>query len=108
MQKRKHERLSQNFPVELSRQGQDECFKGTIVNLSQGGALIKTKKCCFFRVQDQVTTTFLLPPDFSGQVDTIGLQGIGIISRFCGKSQQVAVKFNKSFRQFKRVEMSHG
>ena len=108
MQKRKHERLSQNFAVKLSKQGRDECFTGTIVNLSQGGALIRTKKCCFFRVQDQVTTTFLLPPVFSGQVDTIGLQGLGVISRFCGESQQVAVKFSKSFRQFKRVDMAHG
>jgi len=108
IQKRKYERISQNFSVKLSKQGQDECFIGTIVNLSQGGALIKTKTNGSFRIQDRVTATFLLPPHFSGQVDTIGLQGVGVISRFCGESQRVAVKFDKSFRQFKRVDMSHG
>jgi hypothetical protein len=103
-EKRKHLRISRLFRTELSKDGMLQPVEGNTVNVSQGGAYIRTKDWHSFKPNDKTTITVYLPPIFSGQDGTIGLQGSGIITRVDEDDEGVAVQFLQNFKQFERIE----
>jgi hypothetical protein len=102
--KRKHVRIKQYFKAKLSKEGITRSLEGTTASVSQGGAFIKTKDWHSFRTNDKTVITVYLPPFFTGQDATIGLQGSAIITRVDEDSEGVAVQFLQNFRQFERIE----
>ena len=104
--RRQHPRLRENFQVILRKYGLDFSIEGTSVNISQGGAFIKTKNCRSFKVDDQAVIAFYLPPEYTGQTETIGLQGRAVIARVDHKQKGIGVKFIKHFRQFEPISPS--
>jgi hypothetical protein len=98
--RRRNVRLNLRFRVKLCRDGLNLWFEGISANLSQVGAYIETKDWSFFQVHDQTIITCFLPPDFTGQNNTISMQGAAIIRRIDHVNEGVAVEFVKSFKQF--------
>ena len=103
-EKRKHIRLKRHFKARLSKDGMSRPIEGNTENVSQGGAYIKTKDWHSFKPDDKSTITLYLPPIFSGQEGTIGLQGSAIVTRVDENDEGVAVQFLQNFKQFERIE----
>ncbi len=102
--KRKHVRLRQYFKAKLSKTGVPDAIEGNTEYVSQGGAFIKTKDWHSFQPDDKTILTVYLPPIFTGQDATIGLQGSAVITRVDEENEGVAVQFIKDFKQFERIE----
>ena len=101
---RKHERLNLNFQASLNRKGLDSSIEGVTRNVSQEGGLIATKERHPLKLQDMVLVTIFIPPTFSGQDVTIGLQGKAVVARLDLANCEVALQFAKGLKQFERVE----
>lgn len=102
--KRKQVRIKQRFKTRLSKEGMLHSLEGTTVSVSQAGAFIKTKDWHSFQTNDKTIITVYLPPVFTGQDATIGLQGSAVISRVDEDNEGVAVQFLKNFKQFERID----
>lgn len=105
---RRHTRLRKCFQVKLHQKVPsvlDVLLEGTTVDLSQGGAFIKTEDWGFFKPDESMNLTFLLPPDFTGQDTTIGLQGSAIVRRVDRLREGIAVEFSNELRQFRPTTM---
>jgi hypothetical protein len=102
--KRKHVRITQFFEAKLSKAGTSHSIAGQTENVSQGGAFIKTKDWHSLKPNDKTTVTVFLPPLFTGQDATIGLQGSAVINRIDEENEGVAVEFLQNFKQFERIE----
>jgi hypothetical protein len=102
---RKYPRLKQKFEVQIYRQGLNLAFDGNSINISQGGAFIKTGTWHSFRVHDMAVLAFILPPRFTGQDKTIGLQGGAVVSRIDKNLQGIGVKFVRDFRLFDLIDV---
>ena len=104
--RRRQPRLRENFQVILRKYGLDLSVEGTTVNISQGGAFIKTRKWRSFKVNEQAVIAFYLPPEYTGQTKTIGLQGRAVIARVDHEQKGIGVKFIQYFRQFEPISPS--
>jgi hypothetical protein len=105
---RRHTRLENNFQVTLHKRVHDNLDlspKGNTLNLSQGGAFIKTGGWHLFKSGELTELVFFLPPDFTGMNTPIGLQGDAVITRIDREKEGVAVEFIKTFKQFKRIDL---
>jgi hypothetical protein len=92
--------------VKFLRQGVDNALEGTTTNLSQKGAFIRTRHYRSFQAGDPGEFTFFLPPYFTGQNKTVGLQGNAVITRVDQDNEGIGVEFIKSLKQFERVNIS--
>jgi hypothetical protein len=97
--------MTQYFPAKLSKTSTFYSVEGTTENISQGGAYIKTGDWRAFQVRDETMITVILPPAFSGQEETIGLYGTGVITRVDEDNEAIAIHFLKHFKQFERVAL---
>ena len=102
---RKNIRIRRNFTEKLVKEGLDFSFEGRAVNLSQKGAFIKLNNRLSFQARAPAVLTFFLPPDFTGQNETIGLQGDAVITRIDQENGGIAVEFIKTFREFERIDV---
>ena len=100
--RRQHKRVSFQFTTILNTPRFERPIEGVTENLSQGGAFIKTGDWRTFQIKGSAAVTLLLPPTFSGQDETIGLQGMAVVRRIDQEKEGVAVQFTKSFKQFAR------
>jgi hypothetical protein len=104
--RRKYPRLRQSFRVELFKNGSCHCLDGTSVDVSQGGAFIKTEQWPALKVRDYAVIAFSLPPEYTGQEKTIRLQGEAVITRIDRKNKGIGVKFTTKFRNFEPVPLA--
>ena len=104
--RRKYPRLRQSFRVELFKRGSRHSLDGTSVDVSQGGAFIKTKQWRALKVKDYTVIAFSLPPDYTGQEKIIRLQGEAVVTRVDQKNKGIGVEFTKKFRNFEPVPLS--
>lgn len=77
---------------------------GVTTNLSRYGALVRTQPPFPFGPGAPVTVTVFLPPRFTGQDQTIRLQGEAVIVRVDEANRGIAVEFRKALRQFERID----
>ena len=89
--------------MKLQKKGQDRSLQGTSVNMSQGGAFIKTKNWQSFKVREHAVVAFFLPPKFTGQDKTIGLQGDAVVARVDKKNKGIGVEFIRNLKQFEPI-----
>ena len=78
--RRKYPRLSQSFKVQLRKEGQDRSLPGTSIDMSQGGAFIKTRNWQSFKVRDHA-----------------------VVARIDKKYKGIGVKFTKKLKQFEPI-----
>ena len=105
---RRHPRLKKNFQVTLHKRvpgNQDLLLQGNTLDLSQGGAFIKTEGWHLLDSGELTELTVFLPPDFTGVDTPIRLQGDGIITRIDREKESIAVKFIKTFKEFDRIDL---
>lgn len=102
---RKNVRVRCNFPVRLFMEDSNLTIEGITANLSQGGAFIKPKNRHSCQAGAHVLLTLFLPPDFTGQKKTIGLQGDAVITRIDQENQDIAVEFVKALREFEPIKV---
>ena len=100
--RRKNVRLNCHFSAKFCKVGVYFPVEGVTENIGPCGAFIKLDGLHAFQLHDQIILTLFIPPSFSGQEQTIGLQGQGRIIRLIGDNEGVAVKFSRPLRQFER------
>ena len=103
---RKNPRIRQGFQVKFLKRGLDLTLEGITANLSQKGAFIKTKHWRSFQAGDPAVFTFFLPPVFTGQNKTVGLQGSAVITRVDQENEGLGIAFIKNLKQFEPVTTS--
>ena len=104
-ERRKFPRLIKSFQVQLIQEELEHYFQGISINLSQGGAFIKIDNLLSFQPKDRAEISFLLPPEFTGQKETIRLTGGAVILRVDHINKGIAVEFTTNFRQFKPADL---
>ena len=102
--RRQNVRFGWDVPVKLRKDGLDLSFEGRSVNVSQGGAFIRTENWPCFQVRDRATVVCFLPPGFTGQDEPICLLGDAIVRRVDQVNEAVAVEFVKNLKQFEPVQ----
>jgi hypothetical protein len=102
-ERRKSVRLNHRFSVRFCKVGLYFPIEGVTENVGPCGAFIKINELHAFRLRDQIILTLCIPPSFSGQEKTIGLQGPARIIRLVGNNEGVAVKFSRPLKQFERT-----
>jgi hypothetical protein len=102
-ERRRNERLNRRFSVRFCKVGLYFPVEGVTENFGPCGAFIKLNDLHAFQVRDQIILTLFIPPSFSGQETTIGLQGSAQIIRLVGDNEGVAVKFTGPLKQFERT-----
>jgi hypothetical protein len=103
---RKSPRIQQNFQVRFLKKGLELSLDGMTLNLSQKGAFIKTKHWRSFQAGEPAVFTFYLPPNFTGQNKTVGLQGSAVVTRIDQENEGVGIEFIKNLKQFEPVSIS--
>lgn len=103
--RRAHVRGSANFVATIFQSGRRPATEGVTENTSQGGAFRRVEEWQAFSAADQVIVTILLPADFCGQEMPIALQGVAIVSRVDPQKGGVALRFEREFKFFERVNV---
>ena len=104
--RRKYPRLRQTFRVELFKKGSRRFFDGTSADVSQGGAFIRTREWPTLEAGDYTVIAFSLPPDYTGQENTIRLQGEAVIKRIDQRNKGIGVEFIRKFKNFEPVPLA--
>ena len=91
--RRRNARLRRRFSVKFCKMGLYFPVEGVTENIGPFGAFIKLNDLHSFQLHDQIILTLSIPPSFSGQETTIGLQGSAQIVRLVEDNEGVAVKF---------------
>ena len=102
-ERRKSVRLDRHFSAKFCKVGVYFPVEGVTENVGPCGAFIKLDDLHAFQLHDQIILTLFIPPSFSGQKQTIGLQGPAQIIRLIGHNEGVAVKFARPLKQFERT-----
>ena len=102
-ERRKNVRLNRHFPAKFCKVGVYFPIDGVTENIGACGAFIRLNDLHAFQLHDQIILTLFIPPSFSGQEETIGLQGPARIVRLSGDNEGVAVKFSRPLRQFEKA-----
>jgi hypothetical protein len=102
-ERRKNVRLNRHFSAKFCKVGVYFPVEGVTENIGPCGAFIKLNDLHAFQLQDQIILTLFIPPSFSGQEQTIGLQSPARIIRLTGDNEGVAVKFLRPLKQFERT-----
>jgi CheY-like chemotaxis protein len=106
---RRHTRVRKNFQVTLHKRVPgipDGLLGGNTLDLSQGGAFIKTVDWHFVKPNELTELTIFLPPDFTGMDAPIGLRGSAIVRRVDQSREGIAVEFINELRQFRPITVS--
>jgi len=99
-EKRKYLRLDKNFQAEARLLHRSPELSGTTHNLSQSGAFIVSPSWSAFQVDDETEIMFFLPPEFTGQSETLILKGLGTVRRVDGDKGGIAIEFTKELKTF--------
>jgi hypothetical protein len=83
----------------------DELLEGNTLNLSKGGAFIKTEGWHLFEPNELTELVLYLPPDFTGMDTPVGLQGDAVITGIDREKEGIAVEFINELGQFRQIAM---
>lgn len=99
-ERRKYPRLMAAFRVTLAGIDQRSEIEAVTYDVSQTGSLILTPHWQTFTQDERTDLRLFLPPDFTGQPDTLILRGQGIVRRLDPERSGIAVEFLRSLRTF--------
>ena len=100
-ERRKYTRTPNKFKMKITVVRTSAEVDGVTQNLSQGGAFISSTSSLAFRKNDQAEMQIFLPPEFTGQEDTLTLTGPGVIKRIEQERKGVAVEFLTELKTFR-------
>lgn len=99
-ERRKHLRTLKNFKAKIRLPRTSEEIHGITQNLSQGGAFVESSSWLAFRKDEEAEMQLFLPPEFTGQRNTLILSGAAVIKRIEKHNKGVAVEFLKQLKTF--------
>ena len=100
-ERREYTRTLNNFRTNIKLTRTSEEVDGVTLDLSQGGAFVTSSALPDFQKDERAEMRLFLPPEFTGQTDTLTLTGPAVIKRVEQNRQGVAVKFLKELKTFK-------
>jgi c-di-GMP-binding flagellar brake protein YcgR len=99
-ERRKYARTLNNFRAKIRFPRTSKEIDGVTQNLSQGGAFIESSSGLAFQQDEQAEMELFLPPEFTGQRDTLTLTGPAVIKRIVKHKKGVAVEFLRELKTF--------
>ena len=99
-ERRKYVRTQNNFRIMVKIARRSTELDGITQNLSQGGAFISSPSWLLFQKNDQAEMRIFLPPEFTGQRDTLTLTGPGVLKRIEEDKQGIAFEFLRELKTF--------
>ena len=99
-ERRKYTRTLNKFRARIRLPHTSEEIDGVTQNLSQGGAFIESASWLAFQQDQQAEMKIFLPPEFTGQRDTLTLTGPAVIKRIVEHKKGVAVEFLRELKTF--------
>jgi hypothetical protein len=106
-EKRKYRRLQRRFKAAIDLPRLSYEIEGETENISPGGALVSTPACSTFDLGDEVAIHLSLPPEWTGQQDTIVLTGPASVRRVDPERKAIAFQFTMELKTFE-VSRPHG
>jgi hypothetical protein len=103
-ERRRHVRLRRQLQVTISLPRLSNEVSGETKNLSQAGALVSLPGDSSFNKGDQVSIHLLLPPEMTGQRETLVLMGPAVVQRIDHKSHSLALQFSRKLSTFERSQ----
>jgi hypothetical protein len=102
-ERRGNMRLNLHFMTKLVKHGLPSTAEGMIENVSQKGALTRTKSFNTFHLKDKVIIVFLVPSSFSDHNMTICLSDVALVIRIDKIRATIAIKFDRNLRSIKNL-----
>jgi c-di-GMP-binding flagellar brake protein YcgR len=99
-ERRKHTRFQRRLKSEIILTNTSVEFDGITEDLSQGGAFILTPGWSEVQENDKTTVRLFLPPELTGQNDTLILQGSAVVRRAENNRGGIALQFMKQLKAF--------
>ncbi|MGD8370175.1 MAG: PilZ domain-containing protein [Syntrophobacterales bacterium] len=99
-ERRKYTRTLRSFRIKIKLARTSKEVDGVTQDLSQGGAFISSPSWPTFHQNDQAEMRVYLPPEFTGQNNTLVLTGPALVKRIEKERQGVAVEFLRELRTF--------
>jgi hypothetical protein len=100
-ERRKYTRTLNNFKIKIRLARTSKEVDGVTHNLSQGGAFVMSPSWPVLKKNEQAEMRLFLPPEFTGQNQTLTLTGPAVIRRIDKHKQGVAVQFLKELKTFR-------
>ena len=99
-ERRNYKRIIRKFKSKIKIWRISAEFEGVTENLSQGGAFISSQSWSEFQKDDPTSVSLFLPPEMTGQLETLILRGSGVVQRVEKDKEGIALEFTKDLRCF--------
>jgi hypothetical protein len=99
-ERRKHKRFQSRLKSKIELTHKSVELDGITEDLSQGGAFISTLSWSEVQENDKTTVRLFLPPEMTGQSDTLILQGSAVVRRAEKNRGGIALQFTKQLKTF--------
>jgi len=99
-ERRKHQRFQRRLESKIELTYNSVEFEGIIEDLSQVGAFISTPSWSAVQENDKTMVRLFLPPEMTGQSDTLILQGSAVVRRAEKDRGGIALQFIKQLKTF--------
>ena len=100
LERRKYVRLSNRFKTRVTIARTASEVDGLTFDVGQGGMFFSTPSWRVFLENDLATVHLYLPPEMTGQSDTLILKGEGTVKRIEETRNGVAIEFSQELRAF--------
>jgi c-di-GMP-binding flagellar brake protein YcgR len=100
LERRAYLRLRRNLRTKVEIIRTSTKIEGITEDLSQGGAFISSPSWSSFEDNDQTTMSLFLPPEMTGQPETLILSGPAVVRRIETAREGVAFQFLKELKTF--------
>ena len=98
--RRKHRRLQKRFKSKIKLTHTSVEFDGITEDMDQGGAFISSASWFEVQENDKITVRLFLPPEMTGQRETLILQGPAVVRRAEKDRGGIALQFTKQLKTF--------
>ena len=100
LDRRKHKRLLRRFKSKITLTRNSVEFDGITVDIAQDGAFISSPSWFEVQENDKITVRLFLPPEMTGQRETLILQGPAVVRRAEKDKGGIAIQFTKQLKTF--------
>ena len=100
LERRKYVRQPNRFRTRVTTDRTSTEVEGSSLDVCQGGMFFSTPSWRGFQENDPTTVHLYLPPEMTGQPDTLILKGEGTVKRIEETRKGVAIEFSRQLRAF--------
>ena len=100
LDRRKHKRLQKRFKSKIKLTHNFVEFDGITEDMAQDGAFISSPSWFEVQEDDKTTVRLFLPPEMTGQRETLILQGPAVVKRVEEDRGGIVLQFTKQLKTF--------